>query len=355
MQFTKLLMQWNQKSNGRKMPWKGEKDPYKIWLSEIILQQTRVEQGWDYYEKFLQHFPTIQDLAKADDKKVMKLWEGLGYYNRCKNLLITARTIVEYFQGKFPTNYETILSLKGIGPYTAAAIGSFAFNLPYAVVDGNVYRVLSRYYGIETPIDTKEGVAVFNAIANQNLDRKQPGQYNQAIMDFGATVCKPIIAACSNCPLQKTCKANLENKVSLLPIKLKSLTRKTRHFVFYVFEFNKSYWVQQRVGKDIWQGLYQFYLQELQGANSFTTENALDFIEHQLDIKKTSIFLNELQCIKGYKQQLTHQTIHAQFVKIKFKHKPIHLETKNFKKLLELKKLAFPKIINDFLNKEIKK
>ena len=175
------------------MPWKGEKDPYKIWLSEIILQQTRVEQGWRYYENFIERYPTIQQLAGAKDEHVFKLWEGLGYYNRCKNLLFTARFITKENEGKFPHQYEDILALKGVGPYTAAAISSFAFNQPYAVVDGNVFRVLSRIFDVETPIDSSEGKKIFTDIAFSQLDTKEPGAFNQAIMDFGATICKPAL------------------------------------------------------------------------------------------------------------------------------------------------------------------
>ena len=201
--FTQLLLKWNSSLNHRPMPWKGEKDPYKIWLSEIILQQTRVEQGWAYYEKFVSNFPTVHDLAKAADQRVYKLWEGLGYYNRCKNLLITARLISKQHKGKFPNTYEHLLSLKGIGPYTASAIASFAYNLPHAVVDGNVFRVLARFYGIATPIDTKPGIDLFNKIATENLSKKQAGVYNQSLMDFGATVCKPVAPNCASCIMQK--------------------------------------------------------------------------------------------------------------------------------------------------------
>ena len=184
--FTKILLKWNKNDNIRSMPWKGEKDPYKIWLSEVILQQTRVEQGWAYYEKFLESFPTIQDLAAAPEQKVFKCWEGLGYYSRCRNLIATAKKIVSDYNGKFPPDYVSIRELKGIGPYTAAAIASFAFDLPYAVVDGNVIRVLARYFGIHTPIDTAEGKNIFSALAQELMDKKQPGLYNQAMMDFGA-------------------------------------------------------------------------------------------------------------------------------------------------------------------------
>ena len=212
--FTQLLLNWNEYENHRPMPWKGEKDPYKIWLSEVILQQTRVEQGWAYYEKFLKNFPTIFQLAAAKDEKVFKLWEGLGYYNRCKNLLFTARYIVKEFKGKFPISYEGLLLLKGVGPYTASAIASFAYNLPHAVVDGNVFRVFSRFYGIATAIDTKEGVEIFNKIAAENLSITQAGIYNQALMDFGATVCKPTAAQCPSCVMRKKCMAFTQNQVN---------------------------------------------------------------------------------------------------------------------------------------------
>ena len=190
------------------MPWKGEKDPYKVWLSEIILQQTRVEQGLNYYKKFISAFPDIRRLANAAEGKIYKLWEGLGYYSRCINLIETAQYISHNLNGNFPNKYEEIRKLKGVGPYTAAAIASFAFNKPYAVVDGNVFRVLSRIYGIDKPIDSTEGKKIFAHLAHELLDKKSPGLYNQAIMDFGATVCKPT-PVCQQCPFNKNCKAFL--------------------------------------------------------------------------------------------------------------------------------------------------
>jgi len=201
--FAELLIKWNKKENKRVMPWKGEKDPYKIWLSEIILQQTRVEQGLEYYNRFVKVFPEINKLAKAPDKKIFKLWEGLGYYTRCRNLITTARFIVKEKKGVFPQTYEEIISLKGVGPYTAAAISSFAFNLPHAVVDGNVYRVLSRVFGIKKPVDSTEGKKYFNGLANELLSKEQPGIYNQAIMDFGAIICKPSSPLCTACVFRK--------------------------------------------------------------------------------------------------------------------------------------------------------
>src|SRR5450432_4373516 len=189
--FTKKLLAWNRNQNKRPMPWKGETNPYRVWLSEIILQQTRVEQGTAYYEKFVAGFPTILDLAKASEKEIFKYWEGLGYYGRCRNLIATAKKIASEYDGRFPSSYAQILLLPGIGPYTAAAIASFAFGLPHAVVDGNVQRVLARYFRMSTPAGSAAGKKLFTDIAGRLLDRKDPAVYNQAIMDFGATICKP--------------------------------------------------------------------------------------------------------------------------------------------------------------------
>ena len=231
-----MLMKWHRLHNSRQMPWKGEKDPYKIWLSEIILQQTRVEQGLAYYNRFIQHYPTIQQLAAAPDQEVLKLWEGLGYYSRCRNLLLTARLIVKEYKGLFPRDYETLLSLKGVGPYTAAAIASFAYNQPYAVVDGNVLRVLSRFFGLDTAIDTMPGKKQFTGLADEVLDKQYPALFNQAIMDFGATVCKPMAPACIDCPARKDCAAFLTGNVNRLPVKEKTLQRKHRWFYYFIFE-----------------------------------------------------------------------------------------------------------------------
>ena len=307
-QFTDLLLEWDQDLNDRLMPWKGEKDPYKIWLSEIILQQTRVEQGWAYYEKFITQFPTIFDLAKAKEDKVFKLWEGLGYYNRCRNLLFTAKLIVQKYNGVFPSTYEDLLALKGVGPYTASAIASFAFNLPNAVVDGNVYRVLARYYGIDTPIDTKEGVLKFNQVAFDNLSQKFPGKYNQALMDFGATVCKPALPICNECVLQKKCVAFSLNKVNQLPVKIKSIQKKKRNFDFYCFEFEGSWLIQKRTAKDIWQDLHQFYLVEQDTFRPLDQSSILSLLNLQLAIPSTAIQLAKIRVFSPYKQQLTHQT-----------------------------------------------
>lgn len=354
-QFTDSLLAWDRDQNHRPMPWKGEQDPYKIWLSEIILQQTRVEQGWAYYEKFIQHFPSIFDLAKAKEQKVFKLWEGLGYYNRCRNLLFTAKQIVKEYNGLFPKDYNQLVALKGVGPYTASAIASFAFNLPYAVLDGNVFRVFARYYGIETPIDTKEGVSIFNAIAQEHLSQKQPGVYNQALMDFGATVCKPLAPLCSDCVMQKKCVAFGLNKVNQLPIKLKRIQKKKRNFDFYCFEWEGKWLVQKREGGDIWNGLYQFYMLEQEKQTALDWLSVQQILSAQLGFKKQNFKSSIVQVFAPFQQQLTHQTIHARFIVVPLKTIPSVFKEAKWVTPQQMKKLPFPKLVNDFLDQEFNK
>ncbi len=345
--FTQLLLNWNEYENHRPMPWKGEKDPYKIWLSEVILQQTRVEQGWAYYEKFLKNFPTIFQLAAAKDEKVFKLWEGLGYYNRCKNLLFTARYIVKEFKGKFPISYEGLLLLKGVGPYTASAIASFAYNLPHAVVDGNVFRVFSRFYGIATAIDTKEGVEIFNKIAAENLSITQAGIYNQALMDFGATVCKPTAAQCPSCVMRKKCMAFTQNQVNLLPVKLKTIQKKNRFFDFFIFKQGDQFLIQKRAEGDIWSNLYQFYLIENEKLVAIDKKYIQKLILEPLAISRENII--SLLPPSVYKQTLTHQQIEARFIVIHLDKKPALFAKALWIKKEGFKKYPFPKIVNDFL------
>ena len=234
--FFEFLIKWNRNKNKREMPWKGERDPYKIWVSEIILQQTRVQQGLAYYNRFISAWPDVKSLARAKEQDVYKLWEGLGYYSRCTNLIASAKYICDELNGMFPETHEEILSLKGIGDYTAAAIASFAFNQPYAVVDGNVFRVLARFFGIKTPVDSTAGKKLFRSLANSLIDKKEPAEYNQAIMDFGAVVCKPVLPLCQECPLQKKCIACQKNFVSILPIKEKGIKIRQRFFNYLVVQ-----------------------------------------------------------------------------------------------------------------------
>ena len=324
------------------MPWKGEKDPYKIWLSEIILQQTRVEQGLNYYLRFIEKFPSIQKLAAAKEETVFKLWEGLGYYSRCKNLITTACYITKELQGKFPDRYETILELKGVGPYTASAISSFAFDLPYAVVDGNVSRVLARYFGIHLPIDSSTGKKEFASLAKKLMDKAFPGLYNQAIMDFGATICKPQLPLCAQCVLALNCKAFNENQIDILPVKEKKIIKKKRWFYYVVLEHNGRFLVRKRTSKDIWQNLHEFILSEKTGRKDPLSIFKTGF----KDIARQPHKLVEISDF--YKQQLTHQTIHACF---------LHVQITDFSsgegyELMDKKaisRLAFPKLLNDYL------
>jgi len=339
--FVAKLTKWNKNGNFREMPWKGEKDPYKIWLSEIILQQTRVDQGLAYYNKFVKSFPTVSDLARAPEIKVFKLWEGLGYYTRCKNLIATAGHIHEHLNGQFPDQYEAILALKGIGPYTAAAIGSFAFNLPYAVIDGNVFRVLSRYFGIKDPIDSTVGKKLFSMLANELLDKKQPGIYNQSIMDFGSTICKPKLPLCKNCVLKEYCTAFLNGMVQLLPIKEKSISKTTRWFYYLVIELDDEVYVRKRGIKDIWENLYEFFLIETKDA--ILLEN-MNIVEELIG----NVAFEQLQISPVYKQLLTHQTIRGQFVRIKINDR-IELKGYNIVKKKALEKMPFPKYIGNYL------
>lgn len=328
------------------MPWKGEKEPYKIWLSEIILQQTRVEQGLDYYHRFIEKFPEIDQLAKAKDNIVFKLWEGLGYYTRCRNLIATARYISNELGGKFPSTYEEIKALKGVGPYTAAAISSFAFNLPYAVVDGNVFRVLARVFGIDKPIDSAEGKKYFTQLAEDLLDKKQPGKYNQAIMDFGAIVCKPASPLCSACVFQKKCVAFLENKEGMLPVKEKKIKIKKRWFYYLVIEYKGEISVQQRNRKDIWNQLYEFPMIEKSGEENI--ETILKEAEKMGWLPKSKYEIIATSSL--YKQQLSHQLIAGQFIKIRLKKNPIANDSRIWIKTSQLKKFAFPRLINHYLD-----
>lgn len=330
------------------MPWKGEKDPYKIWLSEIILQQTRVDQGLNYYHRFIETFPDIHRLAAAPDEKVYKLWEGLGYYTRCRNLIATARYISKELKGRFPDNYEDIKKLKGIGPYTAAAISSFAFNEPHAVVDGNVYRVLSRIFGIDKPTDSTEGKKYFNQLANELLDKEQPGKYNKAIMDFGAVICKPS-PLCDECPFQPHCFAYLNDKIQSLPVKAKKTKVQKRWFYYLVPQYKGNYMIRQRKEKDIWFDLFEFLLIE--------TEQESDIKKILKDAEKKGWLQKSKYSVKAvsgeFSQQLTHQFIKGQFIEIKLTLKPAELKHQLWVTETSLDSYAFPRFINQFLQRKI--
>lgn len=339
-------MHWHHTANHRSLPWKGVEDPYKIWLSEIILQQTRAEQGLPYYLSFTETYPTVRHLANTTDETAFKLWQGLGYYNRCKNMLSTARQIVQEFDGKFPDTYEGLLALKGIGPYTAAAIASFAFGLPEAVVDGNVNRVLARYFGIDSPIDSTEGKKEFQLLATSLLLKDKPAAYNQAIMDLGATICTPALPKCHECPLSKQCFAFNKVLISILPVKSKKAAVRVRYFHYLLLIEEEKIWIQKRTGKDIWQNLHQPYLIE--------SEGPLDSRELQESDLFKALSTEEPPTYEGaLKQRLTHQLIESRFFTLNIKtHPDLAFAGGFWVPLAKLSKYAFPGTLVSFFEKK---
>jgi len=319
------------------MPWKGISDPYKIWLSEIILQQTRVEQGLKYFYLFTENYPCIADLANAKDEEVFKLWQGLGYYNRCRNMLATARNIHLNYQGCFPGTYDEILALKGIGEYTAAAIASFAFSLPYAVVDGNVVRVLSRVFGLQSNFFDSKGKREIQQLATSLLDKENPAIYNQAIMDLGATVCKPQNPLCLECPFTSICHAFLKNEIVQFPVKKVRRELKERHFHFLVFHTKKHLYLQKRTGDDIWKDLYAFYTIESTQLRKALLPSFID----KPSLRKPLLL----------KQVLSHQRIIGQFYQVEIElETAVSLNELNLIKIkkTDMNKFAFPKLIVSF-------
>lgn len=342
--FTSSLLKWFEQ-NHRPLPWKGIKNPYFIWLSEIILQQTRVEQGLPYYNHFTKTYPTVHDLANATEDEVMKSWEGLGYYSRARNLHAAAKQISIEFNGQFPNTYEKIKSLKGVGPYTAAAIASFAFKLPYAVVDGNVYRVLSRYYGLDTPIDSTKGKKEFSELAETLLNKDKPGIYNQAIMDFGATWCTPKNPNCGKCPMESNCSAYKNDRVSKLPVKAKKIKKRARFFNYFILNTGACIILQKRTQKDIWQNLYEFPMLE---SPQLLDQNELELLGIQKNILPQGAEL--IKYSKPFQQTLSHQKINARFWEYRIDSTSLQEKSELvFVKRNKLGKFAFPKIIDWYL------
>jgi A/G-specific adenine glycosylase len=343
--FVCRLISWNKKKNKRTMPWKNEKDPYKIWLSEIILQQTRVQQGLSYYSRFVQTYPTIKHLAAAPENQVFKLWEGLGYYSRCKNLIYTAHFISRELNGIFPRDYKSISNLKGVGPYTASAIASFAYNLPYAVLDGNVFRVLSRIFEIELPIDTAQGKNFFSTLAHHILPKNIAGEYNQAIMDFGASVCKPV-PECSKCFFNKHCRAFLLKKQTFLPIKSKHLKIKERWFNYVVLKHLNKYAINKRTAKDIWQNLFEFLL--IETPDTAKQNEILNTLQRSYVFHSKPVVSKKIEIL----QQITHQFIHFVFFEIELPQK-ISLNGFRWVSERELRKYPFPKKVQLFIENSL--
>ncbi|WP_373522286.1 A/G-specific adenine glycosylase [Aquiflexum sp.] len=351
--FVHRLLEWYP-HNKRDLPWRNTQDPYIIWLSEIILQQTRVAQGLPYFENFLKNYPNVNDLAKAPTEEVMRLWQGLGYYSRARNLHQCAKDIMERYQGEFPNHYEGLLELKGVGSYTAAAIASFAYDEKVAVVDGNVFRVLSRYFGIATDIASSSGKKEFETLANKLIPKENPGEYNQAIMEFGALQCGPKNPDCENCPLKTGCFAQNNQMVEKLPVKINKLKIKERHFRYSYIICGNELIIKKRGEGDIWQDLYDFPLEE--SDKKFYSDPEDIHFTNELKDFVTNIVCNSENT---YKHILTHQRIFANFVRFNI-NENFRQELKNwadkygFQLISEenFENLAKPKLISRFLNDE---
>ena len=343
--FSEILINWY-REHKRELPWRESSDPYLIWISEIILQQTRVVQGYDYFIRFIKRFPDVTSLAEADEDEVMKFWQGLGYYSRARNLHAAARSM----NGVFPKTYPEVLALKGVGEYTAAAICSFAYNMPYAVVDGNVYRVLSRYLGIETPIDSTEGKKLFASLAGEFLDKSRPAVYNQAIMDFGAIQCTPQNPACLFCPLAGSCMALSKSMAAQLPVK-QHKTKTTERFLNYIYvRAGACTFINKRTGNDIWKNLFELPL--IETASSVTEEELLALPEFIKLFDKEEVPVVRSIC-RNVKHVLSHRVLYANFYEVVLPEK-----TKSFSSYLkiktsELEQYAVPKLIHAFLEKYV--
>lgn len=309
MSFSQKILKWYDQHK-RELPWRATTDPYKIWLSEIMLQQTRVAQGTPYYHKFLEAFPTVFDLANAKEEKVLKLWQGLGYYSRARNLHATAKIVVEKYEGNFPRTYKELKGLKGVGDYTASAIASICFDLPEPVVDGNVYRVLSRYFGVDLPINSPKGIKYFKELARDVMNTENIRDYNQGIMEFGAIQCVPKKPYCLLCPLNDSCVALKENRIGNLPVKMKKAKVKDRYFNYLiVLDKDKNTLLEQRQGKGIWQNLYQFPLLESGKILELNELNEEMVKQPDLPSSKTITLHNEQPVV----HKLSHQHLHTRF------------------------------------------
>lgn len=341
--FTETLMAWYAE-NKRELPWRGTTDPYRIWISEIILQQTRVAQGYDYFLRFMECFPNVSTLAEASEDEVLKYWQGLGYYSRARNLHEAARSM----NGCFPDTYEGVRALKGVGDYTAAAICSIAYGMPYAVVDGNVYRVLARYLGIDTPIDTTEGKKLFAALADEMLDKAHPGIYNQAIMDFGAVQCTPQNPACMYCPLADSCSALSQGSVGRLPVK-QHKTKTTDRYFNYLFVRQGSYtYINKRTGNDIWKNLFELPLIETEAELAEEAFLALPQVRQLLAVAEQPVVKS---VCRGVKHVLSHRVIHANFYEVELPAEAGTFGSYQRVELAELGHYAVPRLVHAFLEK----
>lgn len=341
--LSKKLAQWYEQ-NKRELPWRDTKDPYRIWLSEIILQQTRVNQGLPYYKKFVEVFPTVHSLAKAPEQTVLRLWQGLGYYSRARNLHKCAKRVVDEYNGQFPASFEELKKLPGIGDYTAAAIASIAFGEAVAVVDGNVYRVLSRLFGIDTPTNTPQGKKLFFELANKLVPRSNPDLFNQGIMEFGALYCTPQNPACGECIFSSSCVARKNNLQNVLPVKNRIKKIRKRYFYYFVIQKGKSYLMKKREGKDIWHGLYDFYLVEK--TRSF---DPIKILSEDYELKKLMDSRKEPDISGIYKHVLSHQIIFSRFIQIKTSKETLNGAGLKFYTSKKISQLPKPVLISRFL------
>ena len=342
-----ILLNWYA-DNRRNLPWRNDPSPYEVWLSEVILQQTRVSQGMDYYLRFIERWPTVGELAQASEEEVLKMWQGLGYYSRARNLHHCAQQVVREYGDEFPADYEQLKKLKGVGGYTAAAIASIAFNLPHAVVDGNVYRVLARLFDIVTPININEGQKQFAQLADTLLNRKQPGLHNQAMMEFGALHCTPKNPNCLHCPLQAHCLAFERQTVMQRPVKLARVKVTTRYFNYLVIKVKDKIYLHKRSDDDIWHNLYDFPCIETKEMTS--AEELLQSEEFYQLIEDQSYVVKKVSPV--YTHKLTHRTILAQFIEIKLEKELLHIETKGLflTRESELGNYPIPRLIDLYLN-----
>ncbi|WP_333865879.1 A/G-specific adenine glycosylase [Sphingobacterium sp.] len=346
MIFSEELQAWYQQ-NKRDLPWRETKDPYKIWLSEIIMQQTRVEQGLPYYLRFVERFKTVVDFANAQEDDILHLWQGLGYYSRGRNMHKAAKIVRDQYNGVFPVDYKTLITLPGVGEYTAAAISSFSNNEAQAVLDGNVFRVLSRYYGIETPINSTEGKKIFTALAKENLDQAHPALYNQAIMDFGAIHCKPKQPLCEVCMFRPFCYAVQKGEVDKLPVKLKGKASRDRYFSYFIFKKDDKVLMSKRGEGDVWQNLYEFPL--LESKHPMTIP---DFLEDEDFIRYFGADVNLRVLQTQTKHVLSHQNIYATFFEVRLEGDLIQKKSNwDYVFLKDLDKLAKHKLIFTFLER----
>lgn len=342
--FKDILLQWYAEHR-RDLPWRNTTDPYRIWISEIILQQTRVVQGYEYFTRFIERFPDVTTLAQADEDEVMKYWQGLGYYSRARNLHAAARSM----NGTFPVTYEGVRALKGVGDYTAAAICSFAYGMPCAVVDGNVYRVLARYLGIDTPIDSTDGKKLFAALAEEMLDKKRPADYNQAIMDFGAIQCTPQSPVCMFCPLQDGCVAFRQGQVMQLPVKQHKIKTSNRYFHYIYVRAGAYTYIYKRMSDDIWKNLYELPMIETATAIEAETLFALPEFAAFFSSGENPISVRVLR--QHVKHVLSHRVIYANFYEVVLPENTLSFQRYLRIKAEDLEKYAVPRLIHAFLEK----